>query len=225
MVWGKKPPAPPPPVPAPKQRSADDIISEMLSAYQKHYYETAIGAPNKTAEEAKQIVIRARRIISDSRIGYSICAMLDEIKHWPAWKKNGIFPEVIAFPATDISGEDKTITGQDNHKQITIHFSYAGASYSVIFLDEGISRYTDDATARGKVELLVQGARVLGVDIKSEYKRDYERWSFSDVFAFVPGEWMKHVVEIAALIDAHRSRQLDGYFEEDAIRLASQIKL
>jgi hypothetical protein len=67
--------------------------------------------------------------------------------------------------------------------------------------------------------------QVLGVDVKSEHKHGYERWFFSDVFAFAPGEWMKHVVEIAALIDARFSRKLDGYFEDDAIRRASQIKL
>src|ERR1700736_2736722 len=104
MLWGKKPSAPRP-IPERKEQSADEIISEMLSAYQQHFYETAKGAPNTTAEEAKQIVDRARRIISDSRIGYSICALLDEIKHWPAWKKNGNFPKEIPFPATDISGD------------------------------------------------------------------------------------------------------------------------
>ena len=227
MLWGKKPSAaaPPPSVPAQKQQSADDIISDMLSAYQQHYYETAKGGPNRTAEEARQIVDRARRIISDSRIGYSICALLEEIKYWPAWKKNGNFPKEIAFAATDISGDNETISKLTNHKKITIRFRYCGVPYTVVFLDEGISPYSDDATARGKIELLVQGACVLGVDIKSEYKRDYEHWSFSDVFAFAPGEWMKHIVEIAALIDAHRSKQIDGYFEEDAIRRASQIKL
>jgi hypothetical protein len=226
MVWGKKPQAAvPPPDPARTQRSADEIISEMLSAYQHHYYETAKGAPNKTAEEATQIVARARRIISESRIGYSICAMLDEIKCWPAWKKNGNFPDKIAFPATDISGEDETMPGASGHRKTTIHFGYSGTPYTFIFLDEGISSYSDDIAARGKAELLVQGTRVLGVDIKSEYKHDYERWLFSDVFAFAPGEWMKHVVEIAALIDAHRSSRFDRYFEEDAIRRASEIKL
>jgi hypothetical protein len=224
VVWGKKPltASPPPTVPARKQQSADEIISEMLSADQQHYYETAKGGPNKTAEEARQIVDRARRIISESRIGYSSCAILDEIKCWPAWKKNGNFPDEIAFPATDISGEDETMPGASGHRKTTIHFGYSGPPYTFIFLDEGISSYSDDITARGKAELLVQGTRVLGIDIKSEYKHDYERWSFSDVFAFAPGEWMKHVT---ALIDAHRSRRFDGYFEEDAIRRAWQIKL
>jgi hypothetical protein len=229
MLWGKKPSptsagTPSGPAPAPKKQSADDIISEMLSAYQQHFYETAKGKPNRSAEEAKQVVDRARRLISESRIGYSICAILDEIKHWPAWKKNGIFPEQIAFPATDISGENETMPKRGGEKT-TIFFSYSGVPYTFIFVDEGISSYSDDVTARGKVELLVQGTRALGVDIKSEYKHDYERWFFSDVFAFAPGEWMKHVVEIAALIDAHRSRTFDGYFEDDALRRASQIKL
>jgi hypothetical protein len=227
MVWGRKPLAAPAPstIPGRKQQSADEIISEMLSAYQPHYYETAKGVPNKTAEEARQIVDRARRIISEGRIGYSICAILDEIRCWPAWKKNGNFPDQIAFPATEISGEDETMLGASGHTKTTIHFGYSETPYTFVFINEGISSYSDDITARGKAELLVQGARVLGIDIKSEYKHDYERWSFSDVFAFAPGEWMKHVVEIAALIDAHHSRRFDGYFEEDAIRRASQIKL
>jgi hypothetical protein len=42
-------------------------------------------------------------------------------------------------------------------------------------------------------------------------------------FAFAPGDWMKHLIEMAAFIDAHQSRRFSSYIDADALRRASKI--
>jgi hypothetical protein len=45
------------------------------------------------------------------------------------------------------------------------------------------------------------------------------------VFAFAPGEWMKHLVEIAALIDADKTNERNKSAEDRAIEQAKNIRL
>jgi hypothetical protein len=44
-------------------------MSEMLAAYQQHFYETAKGKPDPTVAESKAAVARANKMISESRVG------------------------------------------------------------------------------------------------------------------------------------------------------------
>lgn len=226
MAWGKRNSGTPPPIPAADQGSPDLIISEMLSAYHKHFYEKVRGGPDKTAEEAYELVERARFVIQQSRVGYSICALVETVKHWPAWLKRGNFPEKIQFPATNISGSEKRINDDKfPNKQITVHFTYSGTQYTLVFLDEGFADAENDPHIYGKAEFFVADVRVLGLDISAKRDSYAERWAHSDVFAFTPGDWMKHVVEIGAHIDAYDDRLFLDSGNDEIIRRASQIKL
>ncbi|MGO8910777.1 MAG: hypothetical protein ACLQDM_15870 [Bradyrhizobium sp.] len=80
-------------------------------------------------------------------------------------------------------------------------------------------------TAYGTVELFCAGELVVGLDIGTDISKDYDRWRFDGVNAFAPGEWMKHVIEMAALIDAHNERTMNRFSEDDALQRASKIKL
>ena len=37
------------------------------------------------------------------------------------------------------------------------------------------------------------------------------------------GDWIKHVVEMVAHIDARKSRQMESYFNDDALRRTGRI--
>jgi hypothetical protein len=162
MVWGKKPGAPPH-IPAPKtpEQSPDQIISEMLSAYQQHFYEKAKGQPDPSIEQAKAKVDRAYQIVSQSRIGNSVCAILEHVKHWPSWSTREDFQKWVGLPATNVSGSREKI--ERNHDKTTVNFSYSGTPYSLIFIDRGISTWNnDDMTAYGTVELQSAQQRLAG---------------------------------------------------------------
>lgn len=223
MVWGsKKSSAAPPPIP--DGRSPDELISEMLSAYQQHFYEGAQKGPDPSVEAAKEKVARANKLISESRIGYSACTLLDHVRHWHAWLTRDDFQKWVGFPATEVSGtEDKA---ENNNNRIIIDFRYQRVPYSVIFIEKGTSAWNnDDFNSYATLEIVASYQTVLGIDISTDISKEYDRWHFNNVFAFAPGEWMKHIVEMAAHIDATQSQRLNNYVDEDALRRASRIKL
>src|ERR1700739_2858986 len=102
MAWGRKETPVPPPVPKKPEARPDEIISEMLSAYQQHFYETAKGSPDPAIRAAKATIERANEIIADSRIGYSMCTLVGHIKHWDAWSKRDDFLQYVAFSVADV---------------------------------------------------------------------------------------------------------------------------
>jgi hypothetical protein len=123
----------------------------MLSTYQAHYYERAKGAPNPNIEKAKAKIERARRIISDSRIGYCVGALFQHVRHGPSWSQRDDFERWVGFPAEDVcEGYDKT---DREHKRTSVSFTYSRVRYSLIFVDKGISTWnTDDMDTYGTVE-------------------------------------------------------------------------
>ncbi|UWU75927.1 hypothetical protein N2603_39315 [Bradyrhizobium huanghuaihaiense] len=75
------------------------------------------------------------------------------------------------------------------------------------------------------LEIVASYKSVLGLDISRDISKDFDRWHFDNVFAFEPGEWMKHIVEMAAYIDASQSQRMNNFVDEDALRRASRINL
>ena len=63
MVWGSKKSAKPPapPIPAKPERTPDEVMSEMLSKYQSHFYETSKTNSNPSADEAKRKIDPRRK--------------------------------------------------------------------------------------------------------------------------------------------------------------------
>jgi hypothetical protein len=223
MAWGRKEELVPPTIPAKPEERPDKIISEMLVAYQNHFYETAKGQPDPSIEAANAKVQRANEIISSSRIGYSVCSLLEHVKHWDAWSKRDDFPTLTAFLVGDVRAiRDRTEKEKDRR---TVHFQYSGVPYTLIFIENGVSAWEEDFNTYGSVELYASEELVVGLDIARDISKDYDRWSFHSVSAFAPGEWMKHVVEMSALIDAHQSRQMASFVDQDALRRAARIKL
>jgi hypothetical protein len=228
MVWGKKSVAPPPvSEPTKPVQSPDEIISEMLSAYQQHFYERQRQRPDPSAVEAKILVHRAEKLIQDSRIGYSICELVEHTKYWPSWSQRDDFRSLIGFPAQHISAEKLKTEERYPKDKMAVCFSYSGRPYSMTFVDEGIPSWDDGMSRYGKVEFFAGDDRVLGVDITADASRgfEYERWRFFTVFAFAPGQWMKDLVEIAAHIDAHQTRSRNQLFDDIAVEKAKNIRL
>ena len=76
----------------------------------------------------------------------------------------------------------------------------------------------------GTVELFSGAELAVGLDIARDISRDYDRWHFHGVTAFAPGEWMRHIVEMAALIDANQERSMNEFADKDILDRASRIK-
>jgi hypothetical protein len=208
------------------KRTPDVVMSEMLAAYQQHFFESAKSAPNRSAQEAKEIIDRARKVIKDSRIGKSACELFEHVKYWPAWSKRPDFEKNLSFPVEDVSGNVDRGTEDKPLNSTTVQFSYSSIPFRLVCNDKGNSHYGDDMGRYGKLEVFAAGELVLGIDIAAGWTADigYDSWHFSDVFAFAPGQWMKAVAEMAALIQAYQIKQRDSYADKQAIERAKNIR-
>jgi hypothetical protein len=144
--------------------------------------------------------------------------------HWHAWVSRPDFLQWVDFPASNISAEQSK-NAQD-HEIIRVKFHYKDRIYTVIFTDEGYdSNITDSDQYDGKAEFFAGDELVLGLDIYKKMWPDYERWRWLNVFAFVPGEWMKDLIEISTIIEKWNEKSMAQFGENDALARAKNIRL
>jgi len=108
-----------------------------------------------------------------------------------------------------------------------VTFSFNSSVYTLRFIDEGMFEWaTDDMKTYGKVELIFDGKTVLGLDISNDLsKGDLASWWMRDVYALLPGPWMKELIEMAAYIDGTKERERTQWRNNDALERARGIQL
>jgi hypothetical protein len=198
-------------------------LSEALSQYQTQYYEKVSKALDKDAEEAKRVVREAREFIINSRLAYSICRpVFEHVQHWPSWSTHADFAKYCAPPFRYISGSYSS----ERPKTTVVTFSYDDRPYTLCFVDEGMAPWaTDDMNTYGKLEFRSGDSLVLGIDVSKDISKEYSYWWLTDVFAFIPGPWMKDLVEMAAYIDGKTTREREQFHNNLALERAKNIKL
>jgi hypothetical protein len=206
---------------APKP-SPEKNLSEALNEYQTQYYEKVSRALDKDAEEAKRIVREAKEFITNSRIAYSICRpVFEHVQYWPSWSTHDDFTKYCAPPFRYISGSNS-----NEPKTTVVTFSYDSKPFTLTFVDEGMATWaTDDMNTYGKLEFRSGDSLVLGIEVKKDLSKEFGHWWLTDVFAFVPGPWMKDLVEMAAYIDGKSTREREEFHNNLALERAKNIKL
>jgi hypothetical protein len=231
MFWRKtKPPQaiePATPVPPVRQvsRSPETDIAQAILSYQRAFSDSLRRSVNTDVEKAKQLVAHASKIVGESGLGPALApTLLDHVKYWPSWSKWDDFRQYVKFPAEDISGSEETDEAKRT-KTSRVQFLYNGNPYGVVFVDEGMPRWTsDDHNAYGKVQLIYQSHVVLGLDVSQNLSKEHATWRWNNVFAFIPGTWMKELIEMAAQIEASQSQYFEDLVDNDALERARRIK-
>jgi hypothetical protein len=135
------------------------------------------------------------------------------------------FRQYVKFLAEDISGSQATDEAKRT-KTTRVQFLYNGNPYGVVFIDEGMPQWTtDDHNACGKVHLIYQSHVVLGLDVSQNLSKEHATWRWNNVFAFIPGTWMKELIEMAAHIEGSQAQYFEDFTANDALERARQIKL
>jgi hypothetical protein len=198
-------------------------LSEALSQYQSQYYEKISNALDKDAEEAKRVVREAREFITNSRLAYSICRpVFEHVQHWPSWSTHTNFTKYCAPPFRYIDG---SYSGE-KPKTTVVTFSYNAKPYTLRFVDEGMFPWaTDDMNTYGKLEFRSGDSLVLGLDVSKDLSKEFGHWWMTDVFAFIPGPWMKDLIEMAAYVDGKQTREREQFQNNAALERAKNIKL
>jgi len=230
MFWRRgKPPQqiePPPSKAVQQARSPETDIAEAILSYQRAFSDSLQRSANIDVQEAKRLVARANKIVGESGLGPALApTLLEHVKYWPTWHTRNDFRQWVKFPAEDVSGSQETDKAERT-KTSRVQFSYNGNRYGVVFVDKGMPQWTsEDHNAYGKVQLIYQGHVVLGLDVSQNLSKEHATWRWNNVFAFIPGTWMKELIEMAAHIEASQAQHFEDFVDNDALERARQIKL
>jgi hypothetical protein len=209
----------------PKAADREQILSQALSEYETHFYNTVSAALDQDAEKAKQIVRQAREFVTSSRLAYALCRpVLEHVQYWPSWcTHKDFYSTYCTAPFGYIEG----VSRRSEKPAITVvTFSYNSTSYTIKLIDEGMFEFaTDDMNSYGKVELIFDKHIVLGLDIRKDLAKEFDHWWMTDVYALLPGHWMKELIEMAAYIDGMRTRESERFRNQDALERAARIRL
>jgi hypothetical protein len=202
----------------------EKALSKALSEYETHYYKKVSNALDSGAEEAKKVVSQARDFITNSRLAYALCRpVFEHVRHWPSWSKHEDFQKYCNGPFRYIDGSYEPSA---KPKTTIVTFSYNSSIYTLKFIDEGMFEWaTDDMNTYGKLEIIIADKTVLGLDVKKDISNDLAHWWLTDVYALLPGPWMKELIEMAAYIDGARARESAEFHNRDALERAARIKL
>jgi hypothetical protein len=202
--------------------SGDKLVAA-LDAYRRDFENRIRPGENNDVKSAAALIREAENIVRQSGLGAALApTIINEIYHWPSWSQRPDFLEWVHFPAEQITASEKK-EGRETIKGVL--FTYQGHRYGVRFVDGGSFSLPDgDYAQHGKVDFVVDGETVLGLNI-SQDQEEYSRWTWFNLYAFKPGPWTKHLVEIAARIEQGKRRSLSKYHEQDLIERAKNIKL
>ena len=224
MFW-RKPGEPIAPPDETALESAAQNLAQSLRDYETLFYKKASSAFDEGAEKAKAVVAGAKTLISESRLDHSLTrSLLEHVRHWPSWSKHSNFSDYCSPPFGYIGGSAGNEVGS---KTTVVDFTYNGAPHTLRFIEEGMSAWSpEDANLYGKVELVSDDKTVLGLDVSYDLgKGDAAFWRMTDVYAFLPGPWIKLLIEMAGHIDGKKNRETEAFSNKDALERVKNIKL
>lgn len=201
---------------------SDINISQALQAYQKEFSERLRTASEPAAESAREIIAKAVKLVRDSGIGEALAPrLLEHVMRWPSWSKRDGFEQRKGFPADNVRGSE------DPLYKCVVHFTYKGAAYILKFSEDRLISWGElDNKYYGKVQLFAAERMVIGLNtVKDLNHQEGAQWEWCDVFAFVPGTWMKDLLEIAAYIKRSDEARLRRYFDDKDKMQAAGIEL
>jgi hypothetical protein len=227
MLFRKRPAVVPSPTPSPipRELTAEQDLVQALRNYRQQFERTLESQSDQHIGDAKAVLLKARKLIGESGLGAALApTLIEEVMHWHAWVTRPNLLQWVKFPASEISAEQaKNIK---EHTTTRTTFTYKNCPYTVMFTDEGYNSHIPDSDwYTGKAEFIAKGDLVLGLDISKEMWPDYKLWSWSNIFAFTPGEWMKDLIEISTIIEKRRGDSLKQFSEDDALARAKNIRL
>jgi hypothetical protein len=204
---------------------SSEELAKMLAEYRRDYETRLQSRPNIEAQQARQVVQKARDLLRQSGIGDALTLLLEEVKYWPSWSQRDDLIKSVHFPANDIRAREelkeepfKTTT------TTTVYFIYGDKPYGLVFEDRGPSYIPDGEPIRnGTLDFIAEDAVVLSLNVSSD--ADGHEWHWFDLNALNIGPWTKDLLEIAAYINIATKDSLRHFNEKSDIDKAKKIRL
>lgn len=204
---------------------SSEELAKMLAEYRRDYETRLQSRPNIEAQQARQVVQKARDLIRQSGIGDALTLLLQEVKYWPSWSQRDDLIKSVHFPATNIRAREES--KEEPFKSTTtttVYFIYGDKPYGLVFEDRGPSYIPDGEPIRnGTLDFIAEDAVVLSLNVSSD--ADGHEWHWFDLNALNIGPWTKDLLEIAAYINIATKDSLRHFNEKSDIDKVKKIRL
>jgi len=204
---------------------SSEELAEMLAEYRRDYETRLRSRPNNSAQQARQVIQKARDLIRQSGIGDALTLLLEEVKYWPSWSQRDDLIKLVHFPATDIRAREES--KEETFKRTTtttVSFMYGDKPYGLVFEDRGPSYLPDaEPIRKGTLDFIAEDAVVLSLNVSND--ADGHEWHWFDLNALNIGAWTKDLLEIAAHIDVATEDSRRHFNEKSDIDKAKKIRL
>ena len=204
---------------------SSEELAKMLAEYRRDYETRLQSRPNIEAQQARQVVQKARDLIRQSGIGDALTLLLQEVKYWPSWSQRDDLIKSVHFPATNIRAREES--KEEPFKSTTtttVYFIYGDKPYGLVFEDRGPSYIPDGEPIRnGTLDFIAEDAVVLSLNVSSD--ADGHAWHWFDLNALTIGPWTKDLLEIAAYINIATKDSLRHFNEKSDIDKVKKIRL
>ena len=200
-------------------------LAEMLAEYRRDYETRLQSRPNIEAQQARQLIQKARDLIRKSGMGDALTLLLEEVKYWPSWSQRDDLIKLVHFPATDIRAREES--KEEPFKRATtttVSFMYGNKPYGLVFEDRGPSYLPEGEPIRnGTLDFIAEDAVVLSLNVSND--ADGHEWHWFDLNALNIGAWTKDLLEIAAHINVATEDSRRHFNEKSDIDKAKKIRL
>jgi len=204
---------------------SSEELAEMLAEYRRDYETRLQSRPNIEAQQARQLIQKARDLIRKSGMGDALTLLLEEVKYWPSWSQRDDLIKLVHFPATDIRAREES--KEEPFKRATtttVSFMYGNKPYGLVFEDRGPSYLADGEPIRnGTLDFIAEDAVVLSLNVSND--ADGHEWHWFDLNALNIGAWTKDLLEIAAHINVATEDSRRHFNEKSDIDKAKKIRL
>jgi hypothetical protein len=204
---------------------SSEELAEMLAEYRRDYETRLQSRPNIEAQQARQLIQKARDLIRKSGMGDALTLLLEEVKYWPSWSQRDDLIKLVHFPATDIRAREES--KEEPFKRATtttVSFMYGNKPYGLVFEDRGPSSLADGEPIRnGTLDFIAEDAVVLSLNVSND--ADGHEWHWFDLNALNIGAWTKDLLEIAAHINVATEDSRRHFNEKSDIDKAKKIRL
>jgi hypothetical protein len=204
---------------------SSEELAKMLPEYRRDYETRLQSRPNIEAQQARQVVQKARDLIRQSGIGDALTLLLEEVKYWPSWSQHDDLIKSVHFPATDIRATEESKEEPFRRTtKTTVYFIYGDKPYGLVFEDRGLSYIPDGKPIRnGALDFIAEDTVVLSLNVSND--ADGHEWHWFDVNALNIGPWTKDLLEIAAHINVATKDSRRHFNEKSDIDKAKKIRL
>ena len=200
-------------------------LAEMLAEYRRDYETRLQSRPNIEAQQARQLIQKARDLIRKSGMGDALTLLLAEVKYWPSWSQRDDLIKLVHFPATDIRAREES--KEEPFKRATtttVSFMYGNKPYGLVFEDRGPSYLPEGEPIRnGTLDFIAEDAVVLSLNVSND--ADGHEWHWFDLNALNIGPWTKDLLEIAAHIKVANADSRRQFNEKSDIDKAKKIRM